>query len=259
MGSSQSNVVIRQLFDRESCTYTYLIGDKETKDACLIDPVIELVDRDNQELIELGFNLKYIFNTHVHADHQTGSGLLKRKWPGSKSVLGKYGNEAALADIKMDHKEKLKISDKIEIEARSTPGHTNGCVTYVLKLDDQYIAFTGDALLIRGCGRTDFQQGNSETLYKSVHEQILSLPDDTIIYPAHDYRGRTISSVLEEKTYNPRLTKPIAEFINIMKNLNLPYPKQIDDSIPMNLVCGLHELMSEEDQKKVPSHEKKSS
>lgn len=257
MGASQSNVIIRQLFDRESCTYTYIIADKETKEAALIDPVIELVDRDDQELRELGLSLKYILNTHVHADHQTGSGLLKKRWPGSKSVLGKYGNEKALADIKMDHGEKLKVSDKVELEARSTPGHTNGCVTYVLKVDDKYIAFTGDALLIRGCGRTDFQQGNSEILYKSIYEQIYSLPDDTIVYPAHDYRGRTISTVGEEKLYNPRLTKPVEEFKTIMKNLNLPYPKQIDNSLPMNLVCGLHELMSPEDQVKISTHEKK--
>ncbi|XP_043540587.1 persulfide dioxygenase ETHE1, mitochondrial-like, partial [Chiloscyllium plagiosum] len=123
------------------------------------------------------------------------------------------------------------------LDVRATPGHTNGCVTYVL--NDRSIAFTGDALLIRGCGRTDFQQGSSESLYRSVHSQIFTLPDQCLLYPAHDYTGQTVTTVGEEKRLNPRLSKSLSEFIAIMNNLNLPYPKQIDEALPANMVCGL--------------------
>ncbi|CAG0888297.1 unnamed protein product [Cyprideis torosa] len=228
---------IRQLFDRESCTYTYLLADRETKEAVLIDPVIEHAERDAKLVEELGLELKYAINTHVHADHITGSGKLKKLIPGCQSALCSKAN--AQADLQLEPGSTIDFG-KFKLEVRSTPGHTNGCATFVDH--DNRMAFTGDALLIRGCGRTDFQQGDSGALYDNVHSQILSLPDDFELYPAHDYKGQTVTTVLEEKRFNPRLTKPKDEFKKIMDELGLPYPKKIDVSLPANMVCGLHEL-----------------
>jgi len=234
---SEDKLVFRQLFDRESCTYTYLLADNTSREAVLIDPVIELVDRDAQLVKDLGLQLKYVANTHVHADHITGSGKLKECLSGSKSVISRASQ--AVADVHLEHGDTIKFGE-FELEARSTPGHTNGCLTYVFH--EKGMAFTGDALLIRGCGRTDFQEGSSSRLYESVHSQILSLPNTTRLYPAHDYKGQTVSTVEEEKKFNPRLSKSKEEFIDIMKNLNLAYPKMIDKAVPANMVCGLHEL-----------------
>lgn len=247
---SRSAVVFRQLFDLESSTYTYLLGDLQTKQALLIDPVLEQTERDAKLLKEMGLELKFALNTHVHADHITGSGLLKqRHFPGMMSVLGKHGNDAAMADVRVGDGESIKMGE-VEIEFRSTPGHTNGCHTFVYHKGG--MAFTGDAVLVRGCGRCDFQDGSSPGLYASVWNKILSLPEDFLLYPAHDYKGHTVSSVGEEKKFNPRLTKNVEEFTKIMEGLNLPYPKKIDASVPMNKVCGLYELLSEEDKKKIP-------
>lgn len=233
----KNNMIFRQLFDRESCTYTYLLADEESKEAVLIDPVIELAERDAKLVEELGLNLKYVMNTHVHADHITGTGLLKKLVPGCQSLLSKASS--GQADVLVEPGEEVTFGEQ-KLEVRATPGHTNGCVTYVCH--DQKTAFTGDALLIRGCGRTDFQEGSADTLYDSVHGQILSLPDDYTLYPAHDYKGLTATTVEEEKKFNPRLTKSKEEFIDIMNNLGLPYPKKIDVSLPANLVCGLYNL-----------------
>ncbi|XP_068242254.1 persulfide dioxygenase ETHE1, mitochondrial [Palaemon carinicauda] len=226
-----------QLFDRESCTYTYLLADEESKEAVLIDPVIELAERDAKLIEEMGLTLKYVMNTHVHADHITGTGLLKKLVPGCESVLSKASQ--GKADVHVEPGEEITFGEQ-KLEVRATPGHTNGCVTYVCH--DQKTAFTGDALLIRGCGRTDFQEGSADTLYDSVHGQILSLPDDYTLYPAHDYKGQTATTVEEEKQFNPRLTKSKEEFIELMNNLGLPYPKKIDESLPANYVCGLYNL-----------------
>ncbi|KAG1711233.1 Persulfide dioxygenase ETHE1, mitochondrial [Nymphon striatum] len=226
-----------ELFDGVSSTYTYLLADEVTKEAVIIDPVIDLVDRDSQLIRELGLNLIYALNTHIHADHITGSGKLKSEFPRCKSVLGSK-NTNAKADIYQDDGSVIRFGHH-QLEVRNTPGHTNGCATYVCH--DHNLAFTGDALLIRGCGRTDFQEGNSETLYDSVHNKILSLPDNFSLYPAHDYKGRTSTSVSEEKKHNPRLTKSKQEFVNIMTNLNLSYPKMIDKAVPANLLCGLQD------------------
>ncbi|XP_050695960.1 persulfide dioxygenase ETHE1, mitochondrial-like [Eriocheir sinensis] len=236
VGGSGS-MIFRQLFDRESCTYTYLLADPDSKDAVLVDPVIELAERDAKLISEMGLNLKYVMNTHMHADHITGSGLLKKLVPGCKSLISK--ESGADADIHVVHGELVKFGEQ-ELEVRGTPGHTNGCVTYVSHKEK--FALTGDALLIRGCGRTDFQEGSSDTLYDSVHSQILSLPEEFALYPAHDYKGLTVTSVGEEKQYNPRLTKSKEEFIKIMENLGLAYPKKIDVSLPANKVCGLYNL-----------------
>ncbi|XP_043206538.1 persulfide dioxygenase ETHE1 homolog, mitochondrial-like isoform X3 [Amphibalanus amphitrite] len=230
----------RQLFDRESCTYTYLLADPCSKEAVLIDPVIELSDRDATLVKDLGLKLVYVINTHMHADHITGTGRLKRLVPGCRSVIS--ATSGAEADIKLADGDKVKFG-ALELEVRATPGHTEGCVTYVLH--SQRMCFTGDALLIRGCGRTDFQGGSSDTLYDSVHGRIFSLPEDYTVYPAHDYKGQTATTVGEEKRYNPRLTRNKQEFNAIMAGLNLAYPKKIDVALPANKVCGLHNIPEE--------------
>ncbi|CAG9583359.1 unnamed protein product [Danaus chrysippus] len=234
-GMKSSGLFFRQLFDTVSSTYTYLLGDMNTGEAVLIDPVLEHAERDAGLIKELGFKLLYAMNTHMHADHVTGTGRLKSLIPGSKSVIGKASG--AQADIHLADRQKVQFGGQ-EILAVSTPGHTNGCMTYICH--QQGIAFTGDTLLIRGCGRTDFQEGSPEKLYKSVHEKIFTLPGHYTLYPAHDYKGQTATSVDEEKKYNPRLTKTLPEFIDIMNNLNLPYPKMIDKAVPANRVCGLY-------------------
>lgn len=230
-------LLFRQLFESVSSTYTYLLADTETKEAVLIDPVLETVDRDIKLIDELGLSLKIAVNTHCHADHITGTGLLKRRLFGVKSAISKHSGAAA--DILLSEGDIINFG-KHCLNVRETPGHTDGCMTLVT--GDQTMAFTGDTLLIRGCGRTDFQQGCSKRLYKSVHEKIFTLPVHCLIYPAHDYKGQTVSTVDEEKKYNPRLTKTLEEFVVIMKNLNLPKPNKIDIAVPANLVCGLHDV-----------------
>jgi len=240
-----NRLVFRQLFDRESCTYTYLLGDAETRDAVLIDPVFELAERDKKLVDELGLELKFGLNSHIHADHISGSGLLKKLYGDSlQSIISQASG--ADADIKVNHGDLISFG-KYSLEVRGTPGHTNGCVCYVFH--EGRMVFTGDTVLIRGCGRTDFQEGNSESLYSSVHSQIFELPEDYLIYPAHDYKGMTCSSVGEEKKYNPRLTKDMDSFKSIMENLGLPYPKMLDKAVPANKVCGLYNLPPEMEEK----------
>ncbi len=228
-------LIFRQLFDAESSTYTYLLADPDSKEAVLIDPVREQVERDVELLEQLGLRLKHSLDTHVHADHVTAAGELRKRL-GIQTVLSKEGG-AGCADILVEAGSRISFGGRF-VEVRETPGHTNGCVTYVL--DDGSMAFTGDALLIRGCGRTDFQQGDSQKLFRSVRENIFTLPDSTLLYPGHDYKGRTVTSVAEEKKYNPRLglSKTEAEFVEIMKNLNLAPPKKIAEALPANLACG---------------------
>ena len=238
--SSGRDLLFRQLFDNRTYTYTYLLADTQSKEAILIDPVLELVSRDLSLVSELGLNLKYALNTHVHADHVTGTGEIKQKLPNCKSVIGEV---RAIADIYIKEGDFLKFGH-FNLECRATPGHTDGCTTFVLH--EKGMAFTGDALLVRGCGRTDFQQGSSNLLYKSVHEKILSLPGHFLLYPGHDYTGQTVTTVAEENAYNSRLTKPPEQFSEIMDSLNLPYPNQIDRALPLNMVCGLQEKLSVE-------------
>lgn len=194
---------------------------------------MEQVERDVKLVKELGLNLIYAANTHVHADHITGTGEIKNRIPECQSVISLASG--AKADKLLKPMENVNIGN-LTLEARPTPGHTNGCMTYVCH--QKRVAFTGDALLIRGCGRTDFQQGDSAKLYDFVHQNILSLPEDYLLYPAHDYKGQTVTTVGEEKKFNPRLSKSKEEFIEIMKNLNLAYPKMIDKAVPANMVCG---------------------
>lgn len=181
-------------------------------------------------------------NTHVHADHVTGTGLIKTKLPGVKSVISRASG--AKADHFVDHGDKIHFGN-LFLEVRATPGHTAGCVTYITGDGDGQplprMAFTGDTLIIRACGRTDFQGGSADLLYQSVHSQIFTLPKDTLLYPAHDYKGFTVSTVEEEVAYNARLTKDKETFKTIMDNLNLSYPKMIDVAVPANLVCGIQD------------------
>ncbi|XP_051920422.1 persulfide dioxygenase ETHE1, mitochondrial isoform X1 [Hippocampus zosterae] len=230
-------LLFRQLFESESSTYTYLLADAVTKDAVLIDPVLETIDRDLKLIEELGLRLKTAVNTHCHADHITSTGLMKTRLAGLKSAVSKFSGAAA--DILLSEGDRIAFG-KHYLTVRETPGHTDGCVTLVTQ--DQGMAFTGDALLIRGCGRTDFQQGCSKRLFASIHQKIFTLPDRCLVYPAHDYLGQTVSTVGEERTFNPRLTKSLEEFVAIMNNLNLPKPSKIDISVPANLVCGVHHV-----------------
>ncbi|XP_053963476.1 persulfide dioxygenase ETHE1, mitochondrial [Anastrepha ludens] len=235
-----SDFFFRQLFDESTWTYTYLLADLNTKEAVIIDPVLEKVKRDANLVKELGFTLKYAMNTHMHADHITGSGWLKQLLPGSKSVIAKASG--AKADIHLTEGDPV-IFGRHRIDSLATPGHTNGCMSYVIH--EQGCIFTGDTVLIRGCGRTDFQEGDAGHLYDNVHSKIFTLPESFRIYPAHDYKGTMESSVWEEKTYNPRLTKTRAQFVEIMNNLNLPYPKKIDVSLPANRECGVYDIPKE--------------
>lgn len=228
-------MLFRQLFDPQSSTYSYLLADTATREAVLIDPVYEQVRRDAALLEELGLKLVWTLETHVHADHVTGGWLLRHHC-GSKIALS--GDSGAQGADRM-----LQPGDRIDfgkryLTVRATPGHTAGCLTYVL--DSEEMAFTGDCLLIRGCGRTDFQGGDAGRLYTSVHTQIFTLPDDCLLYPGHDYRGLTVTSVGEEKAFNPRLGGQLSQgdFTGYMDNLGLDHPKKMDIAVPANLVCG---------------------
>lgn len=228
-------LIFRQLQDPRSSTYTYLLADPETREAVLIDPVFDQARRDEALLRELDLKLLYTLDTHVHADHVTGAWLLKQS-TGSRIAVSKASG-AEGADLYLEPGDRVAFGPR-HLQARATPGHTDGCMTYVL--DDHSMAFTGDALLIRGAGRTDFQQGDASTLFHSVKEQIFTLPDDCLLYPAHDYRGLTVTSVVEEKNFNPRLGAQRNEndFVGYMTNLGLPHPKQMDAAVPANLECG---------------------
>jgi sulfur dioxygenase len=228
-------MIFRQLFDQQSSTYTYLLADEASREAVLIDPVYEQARRDTALVEELGLKLAWTLETHVHADHVTGAWLLKQELGSRIAVPAKGG--AIGADRLLGHAERISFG-KRHLEAWATPGHTGACLTYVL--DDRMAAFTGDALLIRGCGRTDFQDGDARTLFRSVRERIFSLPDACLVYPGHDYRGLAATSVGEEKLYNPRLGESIVEqdFVGYMRNLGLAHPKQMAQAVPANLKCG---------------------
>ncbi len=229
-------MLFRQLFDEDTATYTYLLADRDTREAVLIDPVREQITRDIRLLEELELKLEWVLETHVHADHVTSAGTLRQRL-GAKTLMS---NAAGVdcADLAAADGEVIRFG-RHEIEVRLTPGHTSGDATFVMHAEGK--AFTGDTLLIRGCGRTDFQQGDARALYTSVHEKIFSLPDSTELYPAHDYQGRMSTTVGEEKKHNPRLGggKTVDEFVAIMAALDLPYPNKIDEALPANSNCGV--------------------
>lgn len=227
-------MIFRQLFETETSTYTYLLGCERTRRAVLIDPVASEVDHYIDLLQSLDLQLVYTMETHVHADHVTGSGLLRQRL-GSKSVVHRDAG-AQCADLLVTDGVSLQVGD-LEFQVRHTPGHTSGCVSYVMA--DR--VFTGDALLIGGCGRTDFQQGDAGQLYDSITGKLFTLPPDTLVYPGHDYQGNTVSTIKQETAKNARLGggKSRDEFIAIMQALKLAYPKFIDRALPANQACGL--------------------
>ena len=232
-----ANMIFRQLFDASSSTYTYLLGDPQSRQAVIIDTVFEQHFRDLALVEELGLTLVAALETHCHADHVTGAWLLQQATGCHIGISRRYGDNVEGADLRLDHGHRVAFG-KAYLEVRATPGHTDGCITYVT--DDRRMAATGDCLLIRGAGRCDFQQGNAATLYHSITEQIFSLPDDCLVFPGHDYSGRTMSSVGEERAHNPRIGGRADErdFVGFMENLNLPHPKQLAVAVPANLRVG---------------------
>jgi sulfur dioxygenase len=227
-------MIFRQLFEPLSSTYSYLVGCEDTGLAVLIDPVIVSMDRDLAEISRLGLTLACSLDTHIHADHITAALELKNK-VGSQIATPAF-DRLPCADVGIEEGVPFKLGS-LELQPLHTPGHTAGHFAYLL--GDRLMS--GDALLIEGCGRTDFQNGDADALYTSVTEKLFSLPDDTLVYPAHDYEGRRVSSIAQEKKRNPRLgqQRTLEQFRHIMANLNLPYPKFIDYAVPGNLQCGV--------------------
>lgn len=230
-------MIFRQLFEEESSTYTYLFGSRDTGEALLLDPVMETVERDLQVIAELGLRLAYTLDTHIHADHITSACRL-RSLTGCR-VAYPAQDDLPCADIGVAEDRPLELGD-LTFQPLFTPGHTDTHHCYLLDHGGQQRIYTGDALLIDGCGRTDFQGGDSAALYRSVRDKIFTLPTDTLIYPAHDYHHRHVSTVGQERDRNPRLRDDISfeEFESIMANLDLPYPKKIDIAVPANRKCG---------------------
>lgn len=232
-------MLFRQLFEQETWTYTYLIADPETKEAALVDPVLETVERDFKLLNELGLTLKFCLETHVHADHITGTGKL-RELTGCEGIVPENA-QVACASRLIKHGEVLHLGT-VEIQAIATPGHTDSHMAYQVADKSENSppkVLTGDALLIRGCGRTDFQSGDAGTLYDQVTQRLFTLPEDTFVYPGHDYRGHTVSTIGEEKRWNPRFVgRNRDRFIEFMDHLDLPYPKKIMEAVPANERCG---------------------
>jgi sulfur dioxygenase len=227
-------MIFRQLQEPLSSTYTYLLGCRETGEALLIDPVVNAMERDLQVLHELGLRLAYTLDTHIHADHITAALHLKER-TGSKIAAPAF-DRLPCTDFGVEEGRPLQVGS-IVVNGLHTPGHTDGHFSYAL--NDR--VFTGDALLIDGCGRTDFQNGDAGALYRSVTTKLFALADETLVYPAHDYAGRHVSSIAQEKARNPRLGggKSLEEFERIMAALNLPYPKFIDYAVPGNRQCGV--------------------
>ena len=228
-------MIFRQLFEPESSSYTYLLGCPDTRTALLIDPVLETVERDLGVLQSLGLSLAWTLDTHIHADHVTGAGRL-RSLTGCRAASPPGVTGACRTVSELDPLE----TGTVTVRALFTPGHTEEHHSYLVDGGGAERVFTGDLLLIGGCGRTDFQGGDPATLYRSVHERIFTLPDETIVCPGHDYRGRTASSVGEERAANPRLGggRSVEEFAAIMAALDLPRPKKIDVAVPANRRCG---------------------
>jgi len=228
-------VMVRQLFDQVSSTYTYLLADPTTREAVLIDCVFEQHTRDVALIRELGLKLRFTLDTHCHADHVTGAWLMKQAHGSTIGMARVYGAE--FVDLPLAHGDVITFGS-CSLEVRATPGHTNGCLSFVTA--DHTKVFTGDALLVRGAGRTDFQEGDAQTLFRSIQTQLFTLPDDCVVYPAHDYDGRTVSTIGEERVYNPRIGGGAREedFVGYMRNLGLPHPKLLAIAVPANLRAG---------------------
>src|SRR5512141_343074 len=228
-------MIFRQLFDSTSSTYTYLLASRHGGEALIIDPVLERVDRYIQLLKELDLRLVKAIDTHLHADHITGLDALRERTR-CITVMGEQ-TKADVVSIRVTDGDRVDI-EGLSLEALYTPGHTDDSYSYILP--DR--VFTGDTLLIRGTGRTDFQNGSARSQYESLFGRLLKLPDETLVFPAHDYKGDTVSTIGEEKRYNPRLqVKSVDEYIELMANLKLPNPKMMDVAVPANMHVGLHQ------------------
>ena len=225
-------MIFKQVFDQKSSTYTYIIASAEGREALIIDPVLENVESYIKLLTELNLKLVKVIDTHIHADHVTGAGKLRDKTQ-CVTIMGEHTPTDAV-EIKVKDEEIIKL-DQLKIKALYTPGHTSDSFSFLM---DNYL-FSGDTLLINGTGRTDFQNGNSKDAYNSLFNRLLKLPDETLVYPAHDYKGEKVSTIGKEKKFNPRLqVNNVEEYIEIMNNLNLKKPVAIDFNVANNLKLG---------------------
>ena len=225
-------MIFKQIFDQKSSTYTYLIASAKGREALIIDPVVENVEDYIRLLTNLDLKLVKVIDTHIHADHVTGAGKLRDKTK-CVTIMGEHTPTNAV-EVKVKDDEIIEL-DKLKIKALYTPGHTSDSFCFLM---DNHL-FSGDTLLINGTGRTDFQNGNSKDAYNSIFNRLLKLPDETLLYPAHDYKGETVSTIGKEKKYNPRLkVKNVEEYIEIMSNLNLKKPANIDFNVASNLKLG---------------------
>jgi glyoxylase-like metal-dependent hydrolase (beta-lactamase superfamily II) len=231
-------MLFKQLFEPDSSTYTYLLGCQDTGQIVLIDPVLDSVERDLATLKDMGIKLTYTLDTHIHADHLSGALRLK-SLTGSRIAYPAI-DELPCADIGVEEGKVFRVGN-IDIHPLFTPGHTDHHHAYLIDNGTQQMLFSGDALLIEACGRTDFQSGDAATLYHSIHSKFFSLPDETLVYPCHDYENRFITTIAQEKQRNPRLgnNKSQEEFVAIMENMDLPYPRKIDFAVPGNQQCGV--------------------
>ena len=230
-------MLFRQLIEADSSTYTYLIACSDTRKAILIDPVLETVERDLQLIEDLDLDLIATLETHVHADHLTGARLIRQR-TGSKIACPAM-LELPCADIGIREGTPFAVGS-IELQPLFTPGHTDHHYAYLINTTAQKMLFSGDALLVDPCARPDFQSGSAAELYNSIHNKFFALPDETLVYPAHDYEGRFVSSIAQEKARNPRLGhgRSKDEFVALMNGLELPYPRKIDFAVPGNEACG---------------------
>tara|TARA_B100000965_G_scaffold68151_1_gene53557 strand:- start:375 stop:1055 length:681 start_codon:yes stop_codon:yes gene_type:complete len=225
-------MIFKQVFDQKSSTYTYLIASSEGREALIIDPVLENVDSYIKLLSELDLKLVKVIDTHIHADHVTAAAKLKDITQCS-TIMGEH-TPAETVEIKVKDDEYINL-DNLEIRAMYTPGHTSDSYSFLM---DNYL-FSGDTLLINGTGRTDFQNGNAKDAYNSIFNKLLKLPEDTLLYPAHDYKGEKVSTIGKEKKFNPRLqVSSVDEYIDIMSNLNLKKPVEIDTNVSKNIKLG---------------------
>jgi glyoxylase-like metal-dependent hydrolase (beta-lactamase superfamily II)/rhodanese-related sulfurtransferase len=228
-------MIFRQLFDQTSSTYTYVLADEDSHEAVLVDPVFERHVRDAALIHELGLALRATLDTHCHADHVTGAWLMKEALGSRIGLAAAYGAENV--DLPLVHGDIVQFG-RYALEVRATPGHTDGCLSFVT--EDRAMVFTGDALLVRGAGRTDFQSGDAHRLFRSIREQLFTLPDACVVYPGHDYEGRTSSTIGEEKQFNARIGGGAREedFVGYMENLGLKHPRLIAVAVPANLRAG---------------------
>ena len=225
-------MIFKQVFDQKSSTYTYIIASAEGREALIIDPVLENVEDYIKILNQLNLKLVKVIDTHIHADHVTGAGKLRDKTK-CVTIMGEHTPTDAV-EVKVKDDEIIQL-DKFKIRALYTPGHTSDSFCFLM---NNYL-FSGDTLLINGTGRTDFQNGSSKDAYNSIFNRLLKLPDETLLYPAHDYKGETVSTIGKEKSSNPRLqVKNVDEYIDIMNNLNLKKPEKIDFNVESNLKLG---------------------